>query len=85
MATGFQIILEHIRDMSSIIPQKLGLQPVEKKLFRFLLDLRKIERKNWKNMLEIKQKERDLQDITNCLTLKSLILEYIKALKDEIE
>ena len=70
--------MEHTKDMMKTVPEKFGLKATHQKLFSFLLKMRKLERKNWKNMLVIKQRNRDLQDIAQCLTLKALLLDFIK-------
>jgi hypothetical protein len=47
--------------------------------------MRKIERKNWKNMMIIKQRNRDLQDLAQCLAMKGLLSDFIRALESKEE
>jgi hypothetical protein len=67
------------------VPEKFGLRAIHEKFFKFLLKMRKLERKNWKNMMILKQKSRDLQDLSRCLALKGLFLDFIKVLQSKEE
>lgn len=85
ISTGVQILLEHSQDILKTVPEKYGFKTVHQKLFAFLLKMRKMERKNWKNMMVIKQRDRDLQDIAQCLALKGLLTDFVKALSNKEE
>jgi hypothetical protein len=67
------------------VPDKFGLRPIHEKFFAFLLKMRKLERKNWRNMMVLKQKSRDLQDLSRCLALKGLFSDFAKALESNEE
>lgn len=85
ISTGCQIVLEHTRDIMKTVPEKLGARAIHQKFFAFLLKMRKLERKNWRNMMVFKQRDRDLQDIGRCLALKELVWDFIRALQDKDE
>ena len=71
------IVYEHLTDIKQIVPKNSFCTETYDNLFKLLFELRKTEKRNWKQLLNAKNYSVNREDVLECLKAKPRILNWL--------